>query len=165
MNSKWMTLEEAAAYLKCGINLLRELVANEQVPFSRLDGGPVFHADRLDEWMFAREKGTERSFPEGEDPCLIHPDCDREKVGEIVEEMLSAEANPRKWGTDLAKNLKACLTKSEYKRLTPKVRYQLSKWCWPNRNTAREQWVQPRASEISKLLFGEVIKREKLPGY
>lgn len=59
-NSKWLSLEEAASYLKMGRTVLYTLARQGQIPASRLGKKWAFEKDLLDQW--ARSRRSIRTF-------------------------------------------------------------------------------------------------------
>lgn len=49
--SPWMTVPEAAEYLRCGVNRIRKLVMIEAIPVHRDGRRVLFHRDELDEYI------------------------------------------------------------------------------------------------------------------
>lgn len=60
----------------------------------------------------------------------------------------------------LPRELRRDLETSNYEWLAQKTCERLSRWCDTRRWARREQFVEPRAKEISNLLFGRVIPRD-----
>lgn len=170
VDSKWLTISQAAAYMRCSERFLRELVANRRIQHTIFAGKALFHQDRLDELLFSHEvpiKSVEEDKQKNDeeiakDEYEIMPDFDRGKVDALVQELIERDEH---FVTSLGKNLKRDLEEREYKTLSSKAYAQLSRWCWPNRNSSREKWVKPRTHQISKLLFGCVIERTRHPSY
>jgi hypothetical protein len=156
--------------MRCSERFLRELVANHQIPHTIFAGKVLFYQDKLDELLMSLEVpvncvGVDNQQSDAE-PAKgdyeIIPDCDQNKVGDLIQEMIERNEH---FVTGLGKNLQKDLEERQYKTLSCKVYSQLSRWCWPNRNSSREEWVKPRARQISKLLFGRVIDRTRHPHY
>ena len=169
--SKWLTIEEASTYMKCSGRYLRELVINKQIAHVFFAGKILFHPDKLDEFLLRREIPVETTnssnkivmnITHAETGVDILPHCNKEKVDAIVQELIDYNEH---FVTGLGTNLKNELNNNNYQRLSYRVYSQLSRWCWPGRNSIREQWVQPKAHELSKLLFGRIIDRTNLPSY
>lgn len=53
IDTEWMTLEEAAAYLRTKQSHLRDLVYKREIPFSKLGKLLRFHRPTLDDWMLS----------------------------------------------------------------------------------------------------------------
>lgn len=171
MATKWLTTEEAADYLRCSERTLRELMANNQIPHTLFAGKALFSPERLDAWLLSMEKGPMTSSQEPEEhiekpatgeavPVLA--EYPREAAAAIIDEFKQHEDG---FVSGLGKNLEEELQQSQHASMSSKVHAQLSRWCWPKRNTARERWVQPKAQELSRLLFGKVIDRVRHPSY
>ncbi len=300
----WLIVEEAAEYLRCGERLVREVLANREIPHVMFGGKALFHRASLDSWLLGKQTGGEgdttekrkggktmieadmerlvRDYPDEffEEPLnllsqqeafrsgitdLVFEDSQgdilvvelkrgvlqREHIAQVidyledvenrykgknVELMVVANIIPpqrktklerlgvsfkeipearfievaQKHGVEFAlptspanggfvgdripvidecpratvtsklmelidygerfvsglgHNLKRALENSDYRWLPTKEYAQLSRWCHPNRHTEREQWVIPRAHEISRALFGRVIDRTPHPSY
>ena len=58
-----------------------------------------------------------------------------------------------------ARELRQQLLNQERGSLTVETVKRLSRWCHPNRHSARELTISPIAKDISKVLFGKVIDR------
>ncbi len=56
---EWMTVDEAAAYLRCSERHLRGLIAEGQVPHVEFAGKALFYRQRLDSWLLRMETGGE----------------------------------------------------------------------------------------------------------
>lgn len=90
----WMTVEEAAAYLRCGERYLRELLAQRRVPHVLFAGKALFHRCRLDEWLLrmeAREDGSKTSGPDHGGADMNEADMERlirDYPGEFFDEPL-----------------------------------------------------------------------------
>ena len=170
VSSKWLIIKEAAEYLRCSERYLREMVSNRQIPHTIFAGKVLFHQDKLDELLLNQEITVEpqEGVCQKTSPTLtkerveIRPDCDRDKVNTIIKEFIDFDEH---FVSGLAINLKKDLEKLKYHSLSPKVYAQLSRWCWPKRQSSREKWVQPKAHELSKLLFGKIIERTRHPSY
>jgi len=63
------------------------------------------------------------------------------------------------WGVTLAREIQRQLLDKEGKFLTANTCKRLARWLSPYRQTAREEYVKPRAKRISQLLFGHYINR------
>lgn len=92
----------------------------------------------------------------------ISRDCSRQEVAALVAELIDYG---ERFVSGLGRNLKADLENSDFEWVSMRVYAQLSRWCHPNRHSEREQWVIPRAHQISRLLFGSVIDRTAHPSY
>lgn len=64
----WMTVSEAAQYLKCSEEDIQDMVNRKGIPFSELAGSPRFHQERLDQWLLATET---QPTDERENRCLL----------------------------------------------------------------------------------------------
>jgi len=170
--SPWMTVEECSGYLRCSLRYMREKVANKEVPFTKFGGKALFNRKRIDAWMLSQEEmsgqatvkiGEESTSSTSIDiDTQILPDCDREKVNALVQQLVDFNEH---FVTRLGQNLQRDLAEGEYKELSVKVYAQLSRWCHPNRNSERERKVKPIVHEISTACFGTVIERTKHPSY
>jgi len=170
VHTKWLTLAEAAAYMRCSPRFLQEMVANKRIAHSSFAGKVLFHQDNLDALLFQHQVPVkpedEAKKPDddvaGKEAFEIVPDCDLARVNALIEELIQRK---ERFVSGLGENLKEDLERREYKTLSFKVYAQLSRWCWPNRDSSRERWVQPRVHELSRLLFGRVIERTSHPSY
>lgn len=90
----------------------------------------------------------------------VRRDCSHAEVASLVSDLLSYG---ERWVVNFGKSLKQDLENSGYEWLSRKAYARLSRWCYPERWSSREQWVQPRAHRISNLLFGRVIERQPDP--
>ena len=90
----------------------------------------------------------------------VRRDCPRSEVASLLSELISYG---ERWVVNFGKALKEDLENSGYEWLSRRTYAQLSRWCFPERWSSREQWVQPRAHRISQLLFGRVIERQSDP--
>ena len=168
--SPWLTIEEAAEYLRCGLRYLREKVANKKIPHTKFGGKALFNKQRLDEWLLSLEEVPKADNQKANDGELetetfsteILSDCNYEKVNTLVQKLIDFNEH---FVTRLGNNLANDLKKHDFQKLSLKVYAQLSRWCHPNRNTERERKVLPIAHEISRHLFGHVISRTKHPSY
>jgi len=172
IKTSWLTLPEAAEYLRCGERLLRELVTNERIPHVLFAGKALFHPSRLDEWLLAQEIGwtTDNQARTGkeiipEEARKISRECPRNEVNDIIRNLLNYRDGKELFVNGLGKDLRDDLEKSDYKILSEKVYARLSRWCHPKRETPRNKWVLEQASNISKLLYGKVIERVAHPSY
>lgn len=172
MKTNWLTLPEAAEYLRCGERLLRELVTNERIPHVLFAGKALFHPSRLDDWLIAQEIGwttdkQARTQKEviPEDIRNIRHDCPRKEVNDIICNLLDYKKGNELFVNGLGKDLQDDLEASGYRILSEKVYARLSRWCHPKRETPRNKWVREQASNISKLLYGKVIERVAHPSY
>jgi len=53
-NSGWLKTSEAAKYLSVSVSKLRDLIAAQQIPYSRLPGGHIrFQVNDLNKWLRA----------------------------------------------------------------------------------------------------------------
>lgn len=163
---KWMTIEEAADYLRCSLRYLREKAANREIPFTQFGGKALFHKSRIDEWMFSKEEVVkEAKVVESGSVDIdtnVQKNCNREEIDRLIQELIDFDEH---FITGLGNNLKADLHNHDYGKLSEKIYAQLSRWCHPNRNSKREQKAQPIAQQISTELFGCVIPRTKHPSY
>jgi len=166
--TQYMTVPETAHYLRCSERHLRELLSTDQIPHVLFAGKALFSADRLDAWLLSMERGPKDgqagapSPGPTEEDRAVRQDCPRDRVAEIISEFLDYDEG---FVSRLGRNLKQDLDASDYAQLSGKTYAQLSRWCHPKRHSSREKWAQPRAQEMSRLLFGEVIGRVKHPSY
>ncbi len=63
--TKWMTIAEAARYIRMSIAFLRKCVRSQRVPYTRI-GTKTLRFDRqaLDEWLAASGRGGEANYGE-----------------------------------------------------------------------------------------------------
>lgn len=170
INTNWLTMPEAAEYLRCGERFLRELVTNKKIPHVIFAGKAIFYPNRIDEWLLAQEIGwtTKKQTKKEiipEEVRKISLECAQQKVNDIIRDILNYKDGKEPFVNSLGKDLSNDLEKSEYTILSEKVYSRLSRWCHPKRESPRNNWVQEKAQNISKLLYGKVIEREVLPSY
>ncbi len=55
--TEWMTIEEAAAYLRTSVRHLRDLVYRREIPFSKLGKLLRFHRETINKWMLSPNHG------------------------------------------------------------------------------------------------------------
>jgi excisionase family DNA binding protein len=171
VRSNWLTVSEAAEYLRCGERFLRELVATREVPHVTFAGKALFHHRRLDEWLLGQEqpvklkKEESRENADIEEACKISIDCPRHEVDSLVKELIQYKYGKERFVNGLGKNLKRDLVEFNYEVLSPKVCAQLSRWCHPRKPSPRNDWAQERAQKISKLMFGKILDRFSRPSY
>lgn len=163
----WITIDEAAQYLRCSLRHLRETVSKKEMPHTKFGGKVLFNRTRIDEWMIQNEEKPTRSLKaekevSGPIDTTVLPNCDRQKVNSLIQKLV--DYNER-FVSGLGNNLLTDLSNNEYKQLSDKVYAQLSRWCHPKRNSEREIWAKERAAEISVLLYGKVIDRIKHSSY
>jgi len=171
--TNWLTIPEAADYLRCGERILRELVANKRIPHSFFAGKALFYPARLDEFLLEREEPSELAKDESNDENgdlsvearRIRRDCARDKVESLVEELIEYKKGKERFVNGLGRNLRGDMTNSDYELLSPEVFAQLSRWCHPRKPSPRNDWAQERAQNISVLMFGKVIDRVSHPSY
>lgn len=170
-NRTWLNIEEVADHLRCSLRYLREKAANKEIPFTRFGGKALFNRQRIDDWMLEREEtpgeSEEKREQEATAPSLnldtsILPDCDRDKVSGLVQELIDFKEH---FVTSLGNNLRKDLQEYNFQRLSDKVYSQVSRWCHPNRDSSRERKVKPIIHQLSESLFGCVIERTKHPSY
>lgn len=170
MDTKWLNLAEAANYLRCTPQFLEEQAKGQLVPFSPLEDGPRFHADKLDEWMFRRERASQSAaaaasqpragrvdVPEGDRRILA--DCDRDSVESILDELIAYNNANEPFVNSLGRELRKVLHQLDYEKLPSATYCRLSKWCDPRQDSPRNRWTKERAHRLSKLLFGRVVER------
>lgn len=92
----------------------------------------------------------------------VLPNCSRHEAAALITELIGYG---ERFVSGLGRNLKADLENSDYAWVSTKVYAQLSRWCHPNRNSEREQWVIPRVHKLSQCLFGRVVERTSHPSY
>ncbi len=157
----WMTIDEAAQYLRCSLRHLRETVSRKEIPHTKFGGKVLFNRTRIDKWMIKNEEKptiyakAEKDVNEPVDTTIMS-DCNRQKINSLIQELV--DYNER-YVTGLGNNLIRDLSEYDFGKLSEKVYAQLSRWCHPKRNSERENWAKQRAAEISKLLYGKVIDR------
>ena len=83
-------------------------------------------------------------------------DNDVEQLNSVLNEL-----KEKGWGATLANEIRRQIIhdKSEKKTLNVRTYKRLSRWITPYRWSEREQYVKPRAQQISKILFGREISR------
>lgn len=172
VRTNWLTIPEAADYLRCGERILRELVANKRIPHCFFAGKALFHPARLDAFLLEREEPGELTKDESdekgdlsEDTRRIKPDCPRDEVDSLVEELIEYKQGKERFVNGLGRNLRGDMTDSNYELLSPEVFAQLSRWCHPRKPSPRNDWAQERVQRISQLMFGKVIDRVSHPSY
>jgi excisionase family DNA binding protein len=165
--SPWLTLSEAAEYLRCGERLLRELVINNQIPHINFAGKSLFYPARLDDWLLKQEQSLQSASGStiSEEIRGIRPDCPREQVGALLQELASYKNGCERWVKGMADNLREDLENYDFKMLSESVYAQLSRWCHPAKSSARNDWVAERAGRISMLLYDRIIDRVSHPSY
>jgi excisionase family DNA binding protein len=153
--AKWLVVTEVADYLRCGERTVRDLMANDQIPHVIFAGRALFNTDRIDDWLLSKEKKVQ-----------VLAEYRKDRVAELIKELMTPHSDrPKdKFVPRLGRNLEGELEKVYPEApglafLSWKVYSQLSHWCHPKRHADREKWVQPRAEEISQLLFGKIIDR------
>jgi excisionase family DNA binding protein len=169
--AEWLTVAEVAEYLRCGERTVRDAMANDQIPHVIFAGKALFNTERIDEWLRSMERGPLSEGiakgPATREPVPLYkekemevlPEHPRDKVAEILGQLMLYKDGKEVFVTGLCKNLSEDLNRSAHRSLSWKVYCQLSRWCHPRRWSEREKWVKPRAEEISKLLFGRIIDR------
>ena len=172
-----LDMAEAAAFLRCGERYLRELVANKGIPHCKLAGKALFLTARLEEWLLEQEVQIERTPSDTSgasdakpqsDRVAVRPDCDKERVDSLILELENYRTPKDKrdrFVAGLAGQLAGNFKESTYQWLTRKTYSRLSRWCHPQRGGQRNDWVQDRAREIAKELFGDDIERTSDPSY
>ncbi|MGA2323233.1 MAG: helix-turn-helix domain-containing protein [Sedimentisphaerales bacterium] len=172
IRSNWLTIPEAAEYLRCGERFLRELVASRRIPHVLFAGKVLFCTDSLDTWLLEQEinassqkdsRTDRRHIPE--DMRKIKTDCQRDQVENQIAELLNYKKGKERWVNGLGKNLSKDLAEQDYRELSEPVYAQLSRWCHPLKPSPRNNWVQTRAKKIAELLFGRDIDRGTYPSY
>ncbi len=138
------------------VKLERVGVSFKEIPECRLREVAAKHGTILSEETQTTQKGCSG------DRVEVTPDCPRDKTAKLIAELIDYG---ERFVSGLGRNLKQDLENSDYAWLSTKTRAQLSRWCHPHRHSEREQWVIPRARELSDLLFGEVIDRTAHPSY
>lgn len=167
LKSNWLTIPEAANYLRCGERFLRELVANKQIPHVVFAGKALFYPKHLDEWLLSQEKpagdrddGANLTY---EIQALTEPA--RREVDLLITKLAEYKQGKEMFVNSFGRNLQTDLQGSDYRFLSIKVYAQLSRWCHPRRCGDREKWAGNIARKISTLLFGKVIDRISHPSY
>ena len=170
--TNWLTVAEAADYLRCGERILREFVTNKEIPHVVFAGKALFHPSRLDEWLLEQEQpckprivDSQKDAELSEDARRIKPDCPRDEVDSVIKELIQYKDGNERFVNGLGRNLKKDLMDFDYELLSPKVLAQLSRWAHPGKPSPRNDWAQERAQKISKLMFGKVIDRVSHPSY
>lgn len=161
--AKWLILEEAAEYLRCTVEELKEEINRKRVPFSMFKGRQLFNTDRLDEWLLGQEvspsTNTSSKKTVSKEDVAILPDCDQKKVDLLIVKLIEYNNRNEIFVNSFGEQLKGNLVGSEYKELSKKTYERLSKWCWPKQSSPRNDAVQEIAREISEMLYGKVIER------
>lgn len=170
--TNWLTVPEAADYLRCGERILRELVANKEIPHCYLAGKALFYPASLDKWLLEQEQPGKLRIGESkenadlsEDTRRIKLDCPRHAVDLLVKELIEYNQGKERFVNGLGRNLRKDMMDFNYELLSPKVFAQLSRWCHPRKPSPRNDWAQERARNISKLMFGKVVDRVSHPSY
>ena len=125
MDKKWLTVAEAAEYLRCGERAIRTHMANDAIPHTVFAGKALFHVDRLDDWLFSMERGPDNSGQAVEQEIPVEADHDRHEVNKLVAELLS---DGDAFVTRLGGNLQKDLDESDHASLSAKTYAQLSRW-------------------------------------
>lgn len=172
LETRWLTIPDAATYLRCGERILRELVGRKEVPHVFFAGKALFCAASLDRWLLEQEIAANPTKPEAEksaelseDNRRIRADCPRDQLNSLIAELIRYKKGRERFVNGLGKNLEKDLVACGYALLSPSVYSRLSRWAHPKKHSPRNDWVQERAQEISKLMFGNVIDRVSLPSY
>jgi len=170
--TNWLTIPEAAAYLRCGERILRELIARKEIPHTLFASRALLYPSRLDEWLLAKEErvnprkpDAEQSAELSEDNRQIRADCPRRQVNSLIDELIGYKNGKERFVNGLGRNLEKDLSESDYSILSPKVFSQVSRWAHPQKHSPRNDWVQEKAQKISMLMFGKVIDRVSFPSY
>ncbi len=53
----WLTLSEAACYLRSSESVVRAKMETREIPYSELEGQPLFHTSQLDKYLFSLQAG------------------------------------------------------------------------------------------------------------
>jgi len=173
LETNWLTVAEAATYLRCGERIVREFVGRGEIPHVFFAGKALFYPSRLDEFLLAQEerpKPRETSAQEqdaelSEENRRIRLECSRNEVDSLIGELLEYKRGQERFVNGLGRNLQEDLSESDYSILSPSVFAQLSRWCHTRKRSPRNDWAQERAQKISKSMFGKVIDRVSLPSY
>jgi len=170
--TNWLTVPEAADYLRCGERILREFVTNKEIPHVVFAGKALFYPSRLDEWLLEQEQpckprivDSQKDAELSEDARRIKPDCPRDEVESVIKELIQYKDGNERFVNGLGRNLRKDLMEFDYELLSPKVFSQLSRWAHPAKPSPRNDWAQERARNISKLMFGKLIDRVYHPSY
>lgn len=59
-DTEWMTIEEAADYLRTKVSHLRDLVYRNEIPYSKLGRLIRFHRPTVDDWMLNQQGAKSR---------------------------------------------------------------------------------------------------------
>jgi len=75
-DSKWLTIPEAATYLRVSAKVFRQELNERNIPYSEFGGQLLFHPSRLDEFLFSIEKPSQGGCPQDfmEDACRLWDD-------------------------------------------------------------------------------------------
>ena len=170
--TNWLTIPEAATYLRVGERFLRELIARKEIPHTLFASKALLYPSRLDEWLLAKEEpvnsiksDTEKSAELSEDNRRIRADCPRRQVNSLIGNLIHYKNGKERFVNGLGRNLEKDLAESGYTLLSPSVYSRLSRWAHPKKHSPRNDFVQRIAQEISELLFGRVIDRVSYPSY
>ncbi|MHC4207372.1 MAG: helix-turn-helix domain-containing protein [Planctomycetota bacterium] len=161
--AKWLIVEEAAEYLRCTVEELKEEINKKRVPCSIFKGRQLFNTERLDEWLLGQEVSpsiniSAKKTVSKEDVATL-PDCDQNKADLLIGKLIGYNNRNEIFVNSFGEQLKGDLVGSEYKELSKKTYERLSRWCWPKQRSPRNDVVQEIAREISKILYGKVIER------
>ena len=164
LNKKWLVLEEAAEYLRCTAEELREEANKKKVPYSMFKRRRLFNIDRLDEWLSSQEmvpsaSSSTRATISQEDIKIL-PSCDRKEVESLIHELIEYNGGNEIFVNSFGRQLKDNLKENGYKKLSKKTFERLSRWCHPRKSSPRNNEVQEIARKISMQLYGKVIDRK-----
>jgi excisionase family DNA binding protein len=85
--SLWMTVAEAAQYLRVGTSRIYKLTAADEIPHCKQDGRLYFDREELDAWMREHRRG-----PSVEVPQQAVEAVDLAAVAELFESIVSTPA-------------------------------------------------------------------------
>jgi len=172
LKTNWLTIPEAAEYMRCGERILREFVTNKEIPHVVFAGKAIFYPSRLNEWLLEQEQpckprniDSHKDNELSEDARRIKPDCPRDEVDSLIKELIQYKNGNERFVNGLGRNLRKDLKEFHYELLSPKAFSQLSRWAHPAKPSPRNDWAQEKAQNISKLMFGKVIDRVYHPSY
>lgn len=81
--SPWMTVKEAADYLRCGTSRLYKLTAADAIPHFKEEGRLLFNREDLDEWLEGFRRGPLETLTETSETS------DPDTVARLLEEIVS----------------------------------------------------------------------------
>jgi excisionase family DNA binding protein len=67
--SPWMTVDEAADYLRWAVKRIRNLTSAREIPHRKQGGRVLYHRDELDAWLDRHYDGPGQPFPLNRPPA------------------------------------------------------------------------------------------------